>query len=185
VGEDVGAQCLSQKSHPPQLDLHLGRASRTGDGTQPSDSRCDWLDIARAALELFPFEQHLRAGGTEQPVGRAQRIKSGEMTIARDQIDQRSRHRLDARLAGALDLADGAADQQPAASTLGVASGISWRIASRSTALVRPTPIRSTWAVCACRQRGGRGSPPCGGGDKCRGAKTGYRSGMVTFGVTL
>jgi hypothetical protein len=28
-----------------------------------------------------------------------------------------------------------------------VASAISWRIASRSTALVRPTPIRLTWAV--------------------------------------
>ena len=57
------------------------------------------MDIAQAAVELVPFEQHLRAGGTEQPVGRAQRLKSVEMTVARDQLDQRSRDRLDVRLA--------------------------------------------------------------------------------------
>jgi hypothetical protein len=32
------------------------------------------------------------------------------MTVTRDQLDQRSRDRLDARFASALDLADGAAD---------------------------------------------------------------------------
>ena len=35
------------------------------------------------------------------------------MAVTRDQLDQRSRDWLDARLTGALDLADGAADQQP------------------------------------------------------------------------
>jgi hypothetical protein len=44
--------------------------------TQPGGSRRDGVDIAQAALELVPFEQHLRAGGTEQPVGRASRIKT-------------------------------------------------------------------------------------------------------------
>ena len=77
------------------------------------------MNIAQAALELVPFEQHVRAGGTEQAVGRAQRMKSGEVTVTRDQLDQCSRDRLDARLAGALDLADGAADQQPCGVDLG------------------------------------------------------------------
>src|SRR6516164_10564876 len=89
--------------------LYLGRAGGTGDSAQPGGSRCDGVDIAQAALELVSFEQHLRAGGAEQPVGRAQRIMSGEMAVTRDQLDQRSRDWLDARLTGALDLADGAA----------------------------------------------------------------------------
>jgi hypothetical protein len=41
------------------------------------------------------------------------------MAVTRDQLNQRSRNRLDARLAGALDLADGAADQQPCGVDLG------------------------------------------------------------------
>jgi hypothetical protein len=61
------------------------------------------VDIAQAALELVSFEQHLRAGGTQQPVGRAQRIKRSEMTVTRDEHNERSRDRRDARLAG-LDL---------------------------------------------------------------------------------
>ena len=55
-------------------DLHLGRAGGTVDGTQQGGSRRDGLDIAQATLELVPFEQYLRAGGTERPVGRAQRL---------------------------------------------------------------------------------------------------------------
>jgi hypothetical protein len=111
TGPANDAAVLRAVTFAPRPNLYLGRAGGTGDGTQPGGSRCDGLDIAQATLELVPFEQHLRAGGTEQPVGRAQRIKSGEMTVTRDQLDQRLRDRLDARLAGALDLADGAADQ--------------------------------------------------------------------------
>jgi hypothetical protein len=72
-------------------DLHLGRAGGTVDGTQQGGSRRDGLDIAQATLELVPFEQYLRAGGTEQPFDRAQRIKRGEMTVARDQLDAGAR----------------------------------------------------------------------------------------------
>jgi hypothetical protein len=127
--------------------LYLGRAGGAGDGAQPGGSRCNGVDIAQAALELVPFEQHLRAGGTEQPVGRAQRIKSGEMTVTRDQLDERSRDRLDARLAGALDLSDGAADQQPCGVDLGRRLGdvVADRLALDGAGA--SDTIRSTWAV--------------------------------------
>jgi hypothetical protein len=113
------SQPCAQSDLHPYPTLHLGRTGGTGDGTQPGGSRCDGVDIAQAALEFVAFEQHVRAGGPEQPVGRAQRIKSGEMTVTRDQLNERSRDRFDARLAGALDLADGAADQQPCGVDLG------------------------------------------------------------------
>jgi hypothetical protein len=64
--------------------LYLGRAGGAGDGIQPGGSRGDGVDIAQAALKLVPVERQLRTGGTEQLVGPAQRIKSGEMTLRAD-----------------------------------------------------------------------------------------------------
>jgi hypothetical protein len=112
----------------PGADLYLGHAGGT-DGAEPRGSRCDGVDIAQAALELAPFEQRVRARGTKQPVGRAQRIKRGGMAVTRDQLNQRSRDRLEARLAGALGLADGAADQQSGGVDLG--RGLSDVVADR------------------------------------------------------
>jgi hypothetical protein len=69
----IDAALLSSVTLAPRPDLPLGRDGGTGDGTEPGGSQSDGVDIAQAALELVAFEQHVRAGGWKQPVGRAQR----------------------------------------------------------------------------------------------------------------